>query len=218
MTGCWTRLERLGNCLFDLTELNHASQHNNVLNFQEAVVKLKCLAIVMLFVLGCGAAFAQTSYSFGFLSSSGINEYCNYESFTVGGRDNFYLQGYDVLSVCPYSPVSGAAINGFAINVPTAAFSPVHGKAYVYADQLYDAYYQGWTEEQWVVMTKLAPGKQKFGNADWAGYVGFFGYNFLGNYGFLSTTIPEARGSSTLLKSTINTKTLHQLKAAHQKK
>ena len=76
-------------------------------------MKLKSLAIITLLVLGCSAAFAQT-YSFGFLSASGVNEYCNYETFTVGGRANFYLQGYDVLSACPYSPVPGAAINGFA--------------------------------------------------------------------------------------------------------
>ncbi|MGA7294320.1 MAG: hypothetical protein WBW53_15805 [Terriglobales bacterium] len=177
-------------------------------------MRLKSLAIMVLFVLGCSAAFAQTSYSFGFLSASGVNEYCNYESFTTGGRANFYLQGYDVLATCPYSPVPGAAINGFAINVPSAAFAPVHGPAYVYADQLYDAYYGGWTEEQWVVLTKTAPTKIKFGNESWAGYVGFFGYEFLGNYGFLTSTLP-ANAKAAFKTSTINTKTLKALKAAH---
>jgi hypothetical protein len=183
-------------------------------------VKLKSVAILVLLVLGCSAAFAQTTYSFGFLSSSGISEYCNYETFTVGGRDNFYVQGYDVLSLCPYSPIAGAAINGFAITVPVAAFSPVNGKAFVYADQLYDAYYGGYTGEQWVVITKAAPGKQKFGNADWAGYVGFFGYEFLGNYGFLSATLPSAErlAGQKIKTSTINTKTLKNLKAQHTKK
>ena len=138
-------------------------------------MKLKSLLTIVLLVLGCSAAFAQ-SYSFGFLSSSGVNEYCNYESFTVGGKANFYLQGYDVLSACPYSPVSGAAINGFAINVPIAAFAPVHGKAYVYSDQIFDAYYGGWTQEQWTVLTNIVPTKLRFGNYSWAGYVGFFGY------------------------------------------
>jgi hypothetical protein len=177
-------------------------------------VKLKSLAVIVVLVLGCSAAFAQGSYSFGFLSSSGLREYCNYESFTVGGRANFYLQGYDVLSSCPYSPVSGAAINGFKINVPIAAFAPVHGPAYVYADQIYDAYYGGWTQEQWTVITKLAPGVVQFGHADWAGYVGFFGYEFLGNYGFITSTLPSA-SSKPMLKTTINTTTLHNLKASH---
>jgi hypothetical protein len=178
-------------------------------------VKLKSFAVVMLLVVGCSAAFAQTTYSFGFLSASGVNEYCNYETFTVGGRANFYVQGYDVLSACPYSPVPGAAINGFAITVPLAAFAPVHGKAYVYSDQIYDAYYGGWTQQQWTVITKSAPGKVQFGNADWAGYVGFFGYEFLGNYGFITATLPGTAPSKSLLKSTINTKTLHALKTSH---
>ena len=174
-------------------------------------MKLKSLAIITLLVLGCSAAFAQT-YSFGFLSASGVNEYCNYETFTVGGRANFYLQGYDVLSACPYSPVPGAAIN-----VPIAAFAPVHGKAYVYSDQIFDAYYGSWTQEQWTVITKTAPGKVQFGHADWAGYVGFFGYEFLGNYGFITATLPGSAPSAALLKSTINTKAVRDLKAKHHR-
>lgn len=178
-------------------------------------MKLKSLAIIVLLVVGCSAAFAQTSYSFGFLSSSGVNEYCNYEQFTVGGRANFYLQGYDVLTMCPSSPVAGAAINGFAISVPIAAFAPVHGKAYVYSDQIFDAYYGAWTQEQWTVITKTAPGAIQFGKADWAGYIGFFGYEFLGNYGFITATLPGSAPSKSLLKSTINTKTVRNLKASH---
>jgi hypothetical protein len=179
-------------------------------------VKLKGLAIVVLLVVGCSAAFAQTSYSFGFLSSSGVNEYCNFEQFTVGGKGNFYLQGYDVLTACPYSPIPGAAINGFAINVPIAAFSPVHGKGFVYSDQIFDAYYGGWTQEQWTVLTNAAPTKLKFGNYSWAGYIGFFGYEFLGNFGFLTTTLPGSSAvHGSLLKTTINTKTVQNLKATH---
>jgi hypothetical protein len=177
-------------------------------------LKLKSLAIVVLLVVGCSAAFGQ-SYSFGFLSASGINEDCNYEAFTTGGRANFYMQGYDVLTACPYSPIAGAAINGFAINVPIAAFAPVHGAAYVYADQIFDAYAGYYTGEQWVVLTKTAPGKLQFGKETWAGYVGFFGYEFLGNYGFLTATIPGSANSKALLKSTVNTKTVKNLKASH---
>ena len=166
-------------------------------------MKLKSLVVLALVVLCGSAAFGQ-SYSFGFLSSNGLNEYCNYETFQTGGRANFYLQGYDVLSVCPYSPNPGAAINGFAITVPIAAFSPVHGKAYVYADQLYDAYYGGFTGFQWTVLTKIAPNKvDKFGAYNWAGYAGFAGYEFLGNFGFLTAHIPGT--APTLKKSVIST-------------
>lgn len=178
-------------------------------------MKLKSLAIIMLLVLGCGAAFAQGSYSFGFLSSSGVNEYCNYEAFTTGGHGNFYLQGYDVLTACPYSPISGAAINGFAISVPISAFAPIHGKGFVYSDQIYDAYYGSWTQLQWTVLTKSAPTALRFGNYAWAGYVGFFGYEFLGNFGFLTTTLPGQANSKPTLKTTINTTAIHNMRASH---
>jgi hypothetical protein len=184
-------------------------------------VKLKSVAIVVLLMLGCSAAFGQT-FSFGFLSSSGLTEFCNYETFTVGGRGNFYVQGYDVLTVCPYTPpgLTAAPINGFGITVPTAAFAPVHGKAYVYSDQIFDAYYGGYTGEQWTVITKSAPGKVQFGKADWAGYVGFAGYEFLGNYGFLTSTIPsvERMAQQKTKTSTIATKTVKELKSQHSKK
>lgn len=175
-------------------------------------MKLKSLAVLVVLVLGCSAAFAQTSYSFGFLSSSAQNEYCNYEQFTVGGGGNFYLQGYDVLSACPYSKIGGAAIAGFALNVPTVAFAPVNGKAYVYADQIYDAYAGYYTGEQWIVLTKTAPTKLKFGNYAWAGYIGFFGYEFLGNYGFLSNTIPAAGSPASKNKSTVGNLGVAQVK------
>ena len=90
-------------------------------------------------------------------------------------------------------------------------------QAYVYADQIYDAYYQGWTGEQWIGITKTAPTKLKFGNYSWAGYVGFFGYNFLGNYGFLTTTLPEASKSGKgASKSTIAGLSKAQVKATRQ--
>jgi len=168
-------------------------------------VKLKSLAIIALLVLGCSAAFAQTSYSFGFLSQDAVNEYCNYETFTVGGGGNFYLQGYDVLSLCPYNTTGvNAAIAGFKLNVPVAAFAPINGSGYVYADQVYDAYSGYYTGEQWIVLTKTAPTKLKFGNYSWAGYIGFFGYEFLGNYGFLTNTLPSAPQAKALNKSTIS--------------
>ncbi len=176
-------------------------------------MKLKSLAVIAVLVLGCSAAFAQTSYSFGFLSQSAVNEYCNYETFEVGGGGNFYLQGYDVLSACPYSTISGAAIAGFKINVPVSAFAPVNGSAYVYADQIYDAYSNAYTGEQWIVITKTAPTKLKFGNESWAGYIGFFGYEFLGNYGFLSNNLPAAASKQSNHKSTVGNLGVSQVKA-----
>jgi hypothetical protein len=181
-------------------------RHDGEHNFQEGTsVKIKSLAVIAILVLGCSAALAQNSYSFGFLSASGVGEYCNYESFTTGGHDNFFLQGYDVLSACPYEPNAGvnASIEGLAISVPTSAFTPLHGKAYVYADQEIDAYYGAYTGEQWMVVTKTAVNaSNNFDNRNWVGYIGIVGYEFLGNYGFLSNTIPEVGKANVMRKST----------------
>lgn len=176
-------------------------------------MKLKSLAVIAVLVLGCSAAFAQTSYTFGFLSQSAVSTYCNYETFQVGGGGNFYLQGYDVLTACPYSPIAGAAIAGFKLNVPVVAFAPINGPAYVYADQIYDAYSGYYTGEQWIVLTKTAPTKLQFGHESWAGYIGFFGYEFLGNYGFLTNNIPSAATKASNHKSTIGNLGKAQVKA-----
>jgi hypothetical protein len=168
-------------------------------------LKLKSLLVITLIVLGCGAAFGQ-SYSFGFLDYTGGVEYCNYEQFFVGGADNFYLGGLDNLSVCasenPYAPIEGELIA-----VPAAALESnglqkgIQGKGYVYADQLYDAYYGYYTGAQWLVNTKTAvntAGKvpNKPGKWNWDGFEGFSGEEFLINYGFLTTTIPDAKSKT----------------------
>jgi hypothetical protein len=170
-------------------------------------LKLKMLVVVTLLVLGCSAGFAQTSL--GFLGYNPVIEYCNYETMTISG---FYLQGYDVLSSCPYSPVSGASIEGFAINVPKSASAPVTGSAYVYADQLYDAYSNAFTGEQWAVITKTKPSTKLF-EYGWAGYVGFAGYEFLGNYGYLSGTLPAVQKQIPVGKTTVSSLGLAKVKA-----
>ena len=73
--------------------------------------------------------------------------------------------------------------------------SPVlTGPAYAYADSIYDAFSGRFTGDQWFVITQTRPSKllKHFG---WAGYVGFSGLEFLGNYGYLSASIPGASGN-----------------------
>lgn len=158
-------------------------------------MKLKSLAVITLLVIGCSFASAQ---SFGFLSYTGGLEYCNYEQMTVSG---FYVQGFDNLSPCGIN--TPATIEGFVISVPASAGAPVHGKNAAYADNLIDALYYYYTGEQWAVLSNLkAPAKLKAGKYNWAGYIGFSGYEFLGNFGFLTTTIP-GKGAAASHKTVI---------------
>jgi hypothetical protein len=166
-------------------------------------MKLKNLAIVAVVILGCSAAFAQGSYSFGFLSYTGGFEYCNYEQFTTGnpfgGTDPFFLQGTDNLAAC--GSLYNATIEGVAITVPAAAKSGVpkgiQGKGgYVYADNVIDAQYLGFSQEQWLVITKTAVTPVKNNHWSWVGYVSYGGQIFGLNYGFLTTTLPAAENAS----------------------
>lgn len=165
-------------------------------------MKLKSLLVITLIVLGCGSAFAGT-YAFGFLDYTGGVEYCNYESFVTGGANNFYMAGFDVLSACasanPTATVEGEAVAVSLLDLESNGLQKgIQGKGYVYADMLYDAYYGYYTGAQWLVNTKTTVNKKNTANHwNWDGFEGFSGEDFLVNYGFLTTTIPDARSKST---------------------
>jgi hypothetical protein len=137
-------------------------------------MKLKSLAVITLFVLGCDAAFAQGSATLGFTSAAGEYCYCNYEQIQWGGDNNFYLQGIDYETAC------GAYANGTMEGVK----APINGY-YAVADNIYDAESGRYTGDQWFLLTQTKPSKLLH-DYGWVGYVGFDGYEFLGNYGYLS--------------------------------
>jgi len=160
-------------------------------------LKLKSLAVITLFVLGCSFASAQT---FGFASTnSGL--YCNYEQInntSVLGTDVW--QGFDNLSPCGIT--HNATIAGFGGNLPTAAGLPVVGRGVIYGDNLYDAFSSIYTGEQWTVFTLLKCNKLnthtgKFiGNFSWIGIASVSNFVFGDNFGFLSCTHPAAGDKS----------------------
>ncbi|MGO8986388.1 MAG: hypothetical protein ACLPHI_19330 [Terriglobales bacterium] len=163
-------------------------------------MKLTSLAVITLLVFGCSGAFAQGSGTLGFTSAGGLFLYCNYETFQYGGSNNFYFQGVDNLQSACFATNNGT-IEGVKVNITAAAGAPVsQGPAYAYADNIIDAESGIYTGEQWFVITQLKPSKllHKFG---WAGYIGFDGYEFLGNYGYLSAEIPGAQATKQVLKT-----------------
>jgi len=155
-------------------------------------VKLTSLAVItLLVVFGCsGAAFAQGSFALGFESAGGLGEYCNYEviQYGPGSENNFYMQGVDnTQNACFYT--YNATIEGVKVSVSATDNAPVTGAAYAYADNIYDVGCICYTGDQWFVITLTKPSKllHKFG---WVGYAGFSGLEFLGNYGYLTATLP----------------------------
>lgn len=152
---------------------------------------MKTLAVIALLALASSAAFAQGTFTFGFLTADASFEFCNYELFATGGTDNYYLTGYDVLNLCPTGlPVAAAPIVGFAIKPPVAAFTPVYGSGvYEYADALEDAIFDAYSGIQITALTKTKVSKIEFGHYGWANYAGFGSFSFLNLYGFLTDTL-----------------------------
>jgi len=157
-------------------------------------LKLKSLAVITILVLGCSAAFAQGSGTLGFESAGGLFLYCNYEQFEYGGSNNYYFQGVDNLTTGCFLPIN-ATIEGVKTVISPLDNAPVSsGPAYAYADNIIDAEFESFSGEQWFVVTQIKPSRllHHFG---WVGYIGFSGFEFLGNYGYLSASIPGAAGN-----------------------
>jgi len=156
-------------------------------------LKLKSLVVITLFVLGCSAAFAQGSATLGYADYTDSFLYCNYEIIAWGGSANFYAAGIDNLQNACFLN-NNATMEGVKVSVSSAAGAPVAGLAYGFADNLIDAIYGGYTAEQWYTLTLTKPSRvlHKYG---WVSYLGFYGYEFFGNYGYLSASIPGAKGA-----------------------
>ena len=63
---------------------------------------------------------------------------------------------------------------------------------YIYADAIMDAYAGAYTGEEWITITATSVNsKNKPGKWNWDSFLGFSGYEFLGNFGFLTKKLPD---------------------------
>lgn len=162
----------------------------------------KVLAVIGVLFL-CSFAGAQT---FGFLSSGGNAEYCNYEQLVLNGTGVY--SGIDNISACGeyYYAYDNGSIVGFAGSLSAADGLPTSGKGVEYGDSLYEALYYDcclyFLNDQWTVHTALKANKiNKYGHPtgawSWIGVAGSsYGFYFGDNYGYLTTTIPNAHDKS----------------------
>jgi hypothetical protein len=174
-------------------------------------LKLKCLAVITLVVLGCCAASAQGSgtATLGFTSAGNLGLYCNYEEISWGGSNGFYFQGIDNIQTACFA-TNQTTILGNRVRITAYDGAPVYkGPAYSYADNIYDAFSSAFTGLQWYVITQTKPSPPVcvypcHKNYGWVGYVGVGGLEFLGNYGFLSSSTPAANEARLPVKSISN--------------
>ncbi len=143
-----------------------------------------CLAVTVLLVLGCSAAFAQVTL--GLLSSDGVTQYCDYETFAISAP---YAAGIHVASLCGFS--DGALVGFRGSVLPVANLPVTGGQTYLLADSIIDSACNCFSGEQGILVTAATavnPRKPKFG---WEFlfnvYESFDSY--LGSWGYL-TTIP----------------------------
>jgi len=180
-------------------------------------LKLTSLAVITLLIaLGSsGAAFAQGSAVLGFTSAGDFGLYCNYEEIQwgPGSENNFYFQGVDNLQDACYSEVN-ATVEGNKLSITPGDQSLVNGgPTYGYADNIYDADSLSYTGFQWYVITQTIP-STRLKHYGWVGYAGFSGLEFLGNYGYLSASIPgNNKSGKPVLGSTNASSAIGAIKA-----
>ncbi len=155
-------------------------------------MKLKGLSVMILLLLGCSFALAQT---FGFESVGG-GLYCNYEQ--LSHADKFGADvwtGVDNLSMCTgRGGVTGNAPQVGVSGGVTKAQNPLgfRVKGVVLADDIYDAFSNVYTGAQYLVVSSLECSSNKYG---WIGLTTMSGLVFSNNYGYLSCQIPGRDGA-----------------------
>ena len=147
-------------------------------------MKLTSLAVITLLVLGCSSAFAASgSFSLGFLSYTGGLQYCDYEVMFF--NDPFIAGIHNYTGVCGFE-VDGA-MAGLANIIPRTTGLPVTRAVYTVADNSFDAETLAYTGCQIDWVTRNHASKLLYG---WEFvFTCGGGGDYLGNYGYLTTTL-----------------------------
>ncbi len=169
------------------------------------MTRAACLAITILLVLGCSAAWAQQTVTLGFISSDGSSQYCDYETLQIAPP---LATGIHVLTSCGL-PADGTLIGLRGSILPSAKLPVTGGQTYLLADSTADAESGTFSGVQimWVTATTPAnPRKPKFGwEYIYNTYESFSQY--LGDWGYLTATVPAERpitdeaGTSSMVSS-----------------
>ena len=164
-------------------------------------MKRRGLAVIAFLLLGCSLAVAG-QWAYGFCGVGG-SLYCNFEQIdnnNTGGVKGIaangpIYEGVDNLSVCGLN--YNATINGFGpFTLPkgvTFAGATVYvKKGVIYADNIYDAFSESYTGEQWTVATSLSCSKTcaPTKNSWWIGIASYSNFVFGDNAAALSCSLP----------------------------
>jgi hypothetical protein len=142
-------------------------------------MKLKALAVVALLVLGCSAAFAQTTYTFGFSDAEG-NVSCDFVTFIVSGP--YAVGTHDYTTFC--GEAADGVLVGFTGNLGAHSGGPIDGPVVNFADNSEDASLGLYSGCQLAFVTRKKASLKRYG---WAWYATCGGNSeFLLAWGYLS--------------------------------
>jgi len=167
-------------------------------------MKMKGFAVIGLLVLGCSfAAAGSWTFNFG-------GDFCDYLQINNNNTDGVagipvngpVYEGFHILSVCGLS--YNATVSGFGPytlpkGVTFIGYKVVVSKGVVFGDNIYDAFSDAYTGEQWTLATALTclTGPPKKNNKDWwIGVASFSNFVFGDNAGplFCGPMVPGKHG------------------------
>ena len=156
-------------------------------------MKLRSATITVVLILGCAAAFGQTTVQLGFLSHDKQTQFCDFEQLTVE-KGSSVVTG--VHQIAPNGLCSGnsGVMAGVVTNIPATSRLPVTGTVATFADNTYDNQqgYMGACQCAEFYISRLRPSTAAELNA------GVFGWTLYTNFG----------GTAALLRFGFTTKQL----------
>jgi hypothetical protein len=162
--------------------------------------------IIVVLLLSCTAAFAQTTVKLGFLSHDQKTQYCDYVKLTV--EKNLIVTGVHYISppkstTCFNEPGLNGTMAGVEANIPATSGLTVTGTVATFADNTNDQQgaYSGacGCSEYYVSILRPSTSQEiEDGVYGWALYTNFGGYAALQNFGFTTAELGNDDTTSEL--------------------
>jgi hypothetical protein len=169
-------------------------------------MKLIRLSMIAVLVLGCTAAFGQTTVKLGFLSHDQKTQYCDFVKLTV--KKNLVVTGVHYISTpesttCFNEPGLNGTMAGLETTLPATSGLPVTGTVATFADNTNDQQgaYSGACGCAEYYVTNLAPSTAQQiqdGVYGWALYTNFGGTAALQNFGFTTKKLGNDNANAEL--------------------
>jgi hypothetical protein len=169
-------------------------------------MRLTTLSIIAVLVLGCTAAFGQTTVKLGFLSHDKKTQYCDYVRLTV--EKSGVVTGVHYISTadsttCYNEPGLNGTMAGLETTIPATSGLPVTGTVATFADNTNDQQqgYSGACGCSEYYISILAPSTAQEiqdGLYGWALYTNFGGTAAIQNFGFTTKELGNDNANAQL--------------------